>query len=290
MTVGVERASIDGIPAFLVASPGRAAAGVLFGVGMADEPLYRRGITHMVEHMALAEIARHAIDYDGTVDVNSTAFHAVGSEDDVVRYMAEVAAALNTLPFHQLERERSILNTESVRFGSSAFSHMCQLRFGNRSFGRVDWREYGLDTIAQPDLDEWLALYFHTGRAAIWIDAEDPDALAARLEFGIRVGERQIPDRTTAAVVPTPTRFDNDNAPPIVSYIGTRTVAALAAMRILAERLTTDVRYERGLAYHVASDYQPLTASIAHAWTPSACDRNSGLEYSNSVLNALTRF
>ena len=128
----------------------------------------------MVEHVVLAEVSRHAIDYDGMVDANSTAFHAVGSEDDVVRFMAEVAAGMNSPPFHQLERERSILKTEAVRFGSTAFSNMCQLRFGNRSFGRLDWREYGLDTIAEPDLDEWLASYFHTGRAAIWIDAENP--------------------------------------------------------------------------------------------------------------------
>jgi zinc protease len=290
MTVEVERASVDGIPAFLVASPGRAAAGVLFGVGLADEPLYRRGITHMVEHVVLAEVGRHAIDYDGMVDANSTAFYAVGAEDDVVRFMSDVAAGLHSPPFHQLERERSILKTESVRFGSTAFSHMCQLRFGNRSFGRLDWPEYGLDTIAQPDLNEWLASYFHTGRAAIWIDAEDPDALAARLEFAIRIEDRQIPDRTTAAVVPTPTRFDNDNAPPIVSYLGTRSVAALAAMRILAERLTNDVRYERGLAYHVASDYQPLAASIAHAFFTTDCLPDKAVDVGDTMRRCIDGF
>lgn len=290
MTVEVERASVDGIPAFLVESPGRAAAGVIFGVGLADEPLYRRGITHMVEHVVLAEVSRHAIDYDGMVDANSTAFHAVGSEDDVVRFMAEVAAGMNSPPFHQLERERSILKTEAVRFGSTAFSNMCQLRFGNRSFGRLDWREYGLDTIAQPDLDEWLASYFHTGRAAIWIDAEKPHALAARLEFAIRVEDRQIPDRTTASVVPTPTRFDTHHAPPIVSYVGTRTVAALAAMRILTDRLTNDVRYERGLAYHVASDYQPLTASIAHAFFTSDCLPDNAVDVGDTMRRCIDSF
>ena len=118
----VERTSIDGMPAFLVESPGAPEAGVMFSVGLADEPVHRRGITHMLEHVTLAEVTRDAFDYDGMVDPISTAFQATGSEDDVVRFMAEVASALTNPPYHRLERERSILKTETVRLGSTPFS------------------------------------------------------------------------------------------------------------------------------------------------------------------------
>ena len=49
----IKETEISGIRTLIAPGNGPLAAGLVFRVGCADEPLSRRGLTHLVEHLAL---------------------------------------------------------------------------------------------------------------------------------------------------------------------------------------------------------------------------------------------
>ena len=51
--MAVQRTDVDGVPAFWVQGDGPLRASLVFRIGQADEPLVRRGWTHLLEHLAL---------------------------------------------------------------------------------------------------------------------------------------------------------------------------------------------------------------------------------------------
>lgn len=68
------QARVDGnVPAFWTESGDEMTAGLVFRVGMADEQLARRGITHLIEHLALYPLGPSArMHYNGQVDAVTT--------------------------------------------------------------------------------------------------------------------------------------------------------------------------------------------------------------------------
>ena len=55
----VHRTEVDGVPVFWADGPGNAVGQLVFRVGQADEPLPLRGMTHLIEHLALASLGLH---------------------------------------------------------------------------------------------------------------------------------------------------------------------------------------------------------------------------------------
>jgi zinc protease len=56
----------------------------MFRVGIGDEPLYRRGYTHLVEHLTLRDYDNPKVQWNGFVDLSRTVFHATGPQVEVV--------------------------------------------------------------------------------------------------------------------------------------------------------------------------------------------------------------
>ena len=50
--IPIHQTEVDGIPCLWADLPGELGATLIFRVGMADESLVTRGITHLVEHLA----------------------------------------------------------------------------------------------------------------------------------------------------------------------------------------------------------------------------------------------
>src|SRR5262245_15752365 len=101
----VARSEVSGIPTFLAEAPGSVAAGLVFRVGVCDEALPVRGITHLCEHMALSTFDRRDYAFNGFVTPNLTHFVVQGSPDQVVRHLSDVAEALHDLPTSRFEKE-----------------------------------------------------------------------------------------------------------------------------------------------------------------------------------------
>ena len=74
---------VDGVPTLIGSTTGPGHAGLVFRVGAVDEPLARRGVTHLVEHLALhaagvADYHRHVTDA-----AEYTVFYIGGTEAEI---------------------------------------------------------------------------------------------------------------------------------------------------------------------------------------------------------------
>ena len=91
MSFQITATEVDGVPTFWVDAPGPYTALLSFRVGSADEPASMRGISHLVEHLALGPLGIQDYDHNGSVEPIRTQFVASGSPDEVVRYLDETA-------------------------------------------------------------------------------------------------------------------------------------------------------------------------------------------------------
>ena len=99
---------IDGVPVFYGSSPGPLRAALMFRVGQADEQLAIRGITHLVEHLALSGTAVKPHTVNGLSGNVFTTFVASGDHKAVTHQLRGVCDRLTNLPMGRLEQERSV--------------------------------------------------------------------------------------------------------------------------------------------------------------------------------------
>ena len=137
--------------------------------GHADEPLARRGITHLIEHLALFSHGVADYHYNGTTGVEHTFFTMQGDESDIVAFLNGVCTGLRDLPMHRLATEKEILRTEENGRGESAADALALWRHGARDHGMPGYPEWGLTGITPDDLRAWTARYFNRQNAALWI-------------------------------------------------------------------------------------------------------------------------
>ena len=165
----IQQLEVDGVPTLLAPGSGPMRAGLVFRVGAADETLARRGITHLLEHLALATIGQADYHYNGATEPIFTYFHNQGSEAHVAAFLTGVCESLQNLPMQRLETEKEILRTEQSSRGTGVLDGMPLWRHGARDFGLVSYPEFGLHMIGPDDLREWAARYFTRENAVLWI-------------------------------------------------------------------------------------------------------------------------
>ena len=73
---------VDGVPTLVAPTLGPPRAGLMFRVGQADETLARRGITHLLEHLALHPVGGSAYHHNGRTGPATTTFYVQGGADD----------------------------------------------------------------------------------------------------------------------------------------------------------------------------------------------------------------
>jgi zinc protease len=284
----VERITVNGVATYVAQRPGPTEIGIVFGVGVADEPLPLRGITHMCEHLVLASADRRRGEFNGWVDATTTGLYLTGDNDDAMSFIAGIVAALHDPPFQRLEIERSVLQTEAQQAHRSALEVLLSLRFGASSFGRLDWPEYGLDTVTPSDIVEWLDRHFHRGRCSMWLASEDLSVIE-HLDLPLASGRPTAPVRATREVLRTPLCV-TDDVPPALSMVGLRSVAARAAMALFENRLVEELRHERGIAYGVHQDYLPLSPDRAHVLFVTDSPPQHRVEAADVIMRCIDDF
>lgn len=253
--VGV--ASIDGVEVRYGDSPGRLNAVLGFRVGMADEVLARRGVTHLVEHLALSGCPLRRGDYNGQVTDVTTSFVAAGEPDEIRRFLEFVTRSLASLPLERLETEVRILRTEDQGRGRSMAGIASGHRFGARTHGLADAGDIGLPALDAAAVREWAAKHFVRGNATLWLSSAPPDDLdLSALPAGGRV--------PAPPVEPLPHRLPGW-APGLAgavgaSLLGTRTVAFATAVSVLEQRLHRRLRQDEGRSYQVGTAYERWNA------------------------------
>ena len=257
----IQQLEIDGVPTLLAPGSGPMRAGLIFRVGSADETLARRGITHLLEHLALATIGQADYHYNGATDQIFTHFHNQGSEAHVAGFLTGVCESLQNLPMQRLEVEKEILRTEESSRGTGVMDGMPLWRHGAQDYGLVSYREFGLHMIGPDDLRAWAGRYFTRQNAVCWIVG---DRVPEGLRLPLPSGERRPVPAASSALPQTPAYYAS----------GSRAVALDAVVRagrpaavfagVLERELFRTLRQEQGLSYTADAAYDWRGDEYAH--------------------------
>jgi predicted Zn-dependent peptidase len=252
-----EAREIAGLPALVAERAGPPAAALIFRAGQADEPLARRGLTHLVEHLALAPAGR-AAGVSGHVDLLHTLLLVQGTADEVSGRLCEIAASLSSLAVDRTGIERRVLAVEAGGGGfTGPVGVLLQLWYGARGPGVAALAEFGLRDATPEAVDAHARQWFCHGNAAlvvvgavVGLDAIElppgayrPTPEARALPFATLPAEVEMPGSPAALGAPAP------HAP------------ATDVLAALLERLAWKaLRHDRGLAYDVSCSAKTVDA------------------------------
>ncbi len=267
------RGEISGIPLFYAEGPEPAVASLQFRVGIADERPIHRGITHLVEHLALHSFVEAEHDFNAMVDLTSTNFFAVGTMTELENFFSHVVGALNVPQLDRLAAETKVLTAEGAGTGLTVDQHLLSLRLGYRDYGVAALPEFGLDWIQEADLAAWCRSGFTRANAAIWVHGP----VIPQWDLSLRDGERWLlPEARPLDGVTFPSFNREIGGASAVGLQMERSFEVTLALRIMHDRLFERLRRQDGVVYSILDDYQIIGGKRAHVVIGAEClDRDS---------------
>lgn len=270
----VRRGLVDGVTVLNTgSSDGHSAAMLMFRVGRFDETLPTAGITHLVEHLACSGLGTPGYQFNAEVNGRFTTFVMAGGQaPDVTDFVAAVCRGLTADHSSRIEQERRVLRTEAASRGGPGGIGLCLLeRYGAAGPGLAGYEEYGLRKVHWDQVDSWRQRWFVAENAVLCVVGELPADLRVDLPTGQVPAMSALPQ--WAGQLPAFTVIGRSGIG--MSMTGTGSVASAAALTILQQRLTHDLRHEHGLSYSVAASAEHLDASTRHAWLAADALRES---------------
>lgn len=255
----ITRSDVAGIPVLHTPRPGPVRAGLVFRVGQADETLPQRGITHMVEHLALHRQGIGDTHHNGATADVLTHFLVRGSAAEVVAHLNSVCASLTELPLRRLETEKEILRTEAARRSGGPVQDMPLWRYGATGHGVTPYPEWGVDGLTGEQVQAWAARWFTRQNAVLWITAETlPEGLELKLPDGVR---QPLPAVASALPV-TPAYFAAGEGGVAVDAVVRRGSPAYLFRALLGRELFQALRQDGGYSYTAQAEYQVRDAEF----------------------------
>ena len=286
LDVEIMRTELEGVPVYWAEAPAPMRAALVFRVGRADETLATAGLTHLVEHLAFFGLDLRRSQFGGFVDQTRTVFHASGTGEETMSFLARVSAALAELPFERLELEKQVLRTEEASSSRSSWQTLMSLRYGAAGYGLVDYEELGLRRVQTEDVARWASERFTRGNAAVWLSGPPPSGL----EFGLAPGRRfGPPEPAPLPQLELPAHAARGSGGVTASFVGERSTALTTAVALLEERVHRRLRLDGGLSYYVAGTYVPLTAGSAHITLGADCLDEHATVVCAGILTELER-
>ncbi len=285
----VHETVVDGVQTFWTDAGQPFTATLTFRVGIGDEQLVERGITHLVEHLAMAPLREVTHPYNGSVGMDLTSMWAAGAEDDVVDFMARLTEELSDLSADRLATEAGVLIAESMRFRSNSFTSMLTFRFGPFGPGVMAYPEYGLRRIAVSDLRKWAAEKFTAENAVLILTGPPPADMRLSLPSGRRHSFELPPNRRYYSPE-TKTRIGTQQDGVAVGGFGIRSVALRMAADAVRMRADEHIRHELGRVYAVGHEYAALTGTEVFIYWGSDSEPEHASEVAtafNTVLESV---
>ena len=270
------RTEIDGLRVHWYDGPAPHMAALLFRVGVVDERLPSRGITHIVEHLAMAGLEDAPYDKNASVDHTSTVFHCRGSLEQVQSFLDHVARQLQDLPTHLLDAERRILAAEASSRSPGVMDIAFGLRFGARGYGMLEFDEFGISGMDIDSIRAWARARFATEDAVLLLTT-DP----ARLRLPrLAAGHAHAVPRPDPLDIVTPTLYGGGPGGLALSVLGARTPTLSMGWEIAQRRAVRRLRHQDAIAYAVDDIYLPLGPEAAHAMLIVTCeDQRTGAAF-----------
>ena len=280
----MDRRDLGGLPVFFEEGPEPAMASLVFRVGVCDEAPPERGITHLVEHLALFPLGTREHPYNGFVDLLHCTFFAHGTQQELESFVSDVAGALADLPLDRLDTEKQILRQEAATDSGDIVSQLMAHRFGTRGFGAMDVQELGLRWLGPNAVDEWRRERFTLGNAALMFHGPRPPAVELALPPGERVAP---PPAEPLAGLAFPAWVGSGTGGVAVGALAEREWAATLWLALARERLFERLRRDEGLVYDVWADYMPLGVATAHAALGAGCPDEKAGRVADALLTTL---
>lgn len=285
----IERTEIDGVPVIWSPAPGPLTAVLMFRVGRIDEEPSRSGLTHIVEHLAMAPLGDPRYEHNAFVDGGRTAFYATGRPEEIVAFLGSVCAALSDLRVSRLVIERDVLLREQDQRSDSVVDAHRNFRFGIVGHGLVAQPEFGLPSITEDEVRAWAARGFVAGNAMAWLSGPPPQGLRLELPPGERLAP---PPPRPIADIRWPAHLDGVGSGVSLGFLVPRRRGAGSMLSILRQRMRQRLRLESGLVYDVMSDYEALDAELALSLVGGDCAPESTqavVDVAVAELEALAR-
>lgn len=238
---------VRGLSVFTGRRPGLIEAKLVFRTGCVDETVPRRGLTHLIEHLACGPMTP-ADGVNGQVLHTVTAFTVEGSDSHVVDWLQRIAGRLVDLPVERLQVERRILDVEEQNEGFSAARQLLFMHYGYQGPGLAASREFGLRRLEPAELRQRAARCFGVTNAALALSrpVEGFDGL------GLPVGERQLaPTAVALARAPGAAELSSEGARVAFGAPVADAPASVVLASIIQRRAWQTIRYERGLLYEI---------------------------------------
>lgn len=237
---------VDGVPVLWAQAPGPLTGTLVFGVGARDETFRTIGVTHLVEHLVMSTLPRVHYEHNAAVNLDTTEFHATGRPEHVVAFLATVCAAVADLPLERIEKEAGVLAAEGGQSTHPTAAALLRQRFGANGPGLAFWEGPGYDQLTADHVGAHVRTNFTRGNTVLTLTGPPPEGLRLPLPEGPR------PVRVAPPVVSGPGASWAAGPSPGagLALLGpARDVGAMAAVRVLRERLITIARQEHGISY-----------------------------------------
>ncbi|HWL35712.1 MAG TPA: insulinase family protein [Frankiaceae bacterium] len=251
---------VDGVPVAWVDVAGPLRASLCFRVGMANETVPLRGVTHLVEHLALHGMHDRRYPLNGTTDLTETRFMSAGTPEETVEFLGTVCDRLGDLPAERVEVERQVLRAEADARTRSYRDTLLVWRYGAAGPGLAGIDEYGLRWLDAATVRWWAAQRFTRGNAILLLSGPPPAGL--RLPLADGPAHPPVVAEATEAVIPG--WFPTDCRGVAMSGVRPRRPGGNVAMAVLESELTRVLRFERGLTYSVGALSEALDATRSH--------------------------
>lgn len=258
-TSDMERTSVSGVPVFWQQGPEPLSAGLVFGVGRRDEDFVRGGITHLLEHVVMHEVASPTLECNASVGLSTTEFTITGRPERVADFVRTVCRALSDPPVHRLAVEAGVLQAEGC--GPGPLSHALGERYGMRGAGIAALAEPALLAITGDQLRAWAATYFTAANAAVWFTGPVPDGL----ELPLPAGEPPSRPAAERVRIPLPAWSEHGFDEVVVAAELPIGVASACLVRLVRQRVEDELRHRRGLTYAVNLASERIDESRRHA-------------------------
>jgi zinc protease len=277
----VQVSMIDRIP--VVWTPGdgrRLSVSLAFRVGFADEPLVQRGVSHLIEHLALAGIADRLNPHNGFTGPTITSFVSQGDAGEVVAFVNDVVRSLAQLPFDRLDREASVLKAEAAQRRSTLTGTLLNMMCGNSGFGLLDAQEWALDRAVPSLVDSWRSTWFTAENAVLYVSGTPPQGF----DFSpLPSGVRRPPPRIEL-IEPVRTWMSHRAGGVVmVAAVVPRHPLTGAGCFVLQKRLQDRLRTEEGRAYSVTVQSSDWTSGDELVFAVADCV----VEHADDVRQAI---